>query len=341
MENLQNCMLCEFETNSENEFLAHFSRKKHKEIIANLSRQNSGQKICEYCGSIFKHSNNFYRHRKSRCTIKNSIQNRKKQGKYPQDTNNNLEIIRLEHENEKLKMEMKYQEELSREKEKNTQTQMKYQEEVINTLKSYHEQASSNIHPGVTVNCQQNIAALITGNKKDNLNRHLDEVLDLDTFTENYKNKFSLSYDETRSLLQKYHDSGLKSYVPDFFSCLQSNYKSQVKKIFDYEHDPETVLPFLSSDNSLRTYFEKTQEGWKRSSDIDKIKKLIIISNDQIYKHHSQIIPITPYERQVIANALLRNSTYDAAEVVMKKKITGQINKSITYPHKAIEDKLK
>jgi len=309
-----NCLVCQYQTVSKKDFNTHFTRSPHKEIISNLRAKNNDLKVCEYCGSVFKHSNNFYRHRKSRCMAKFGF-NESKPGISKTDA---MKIVKLEHENEKLKLEMKYKEKLAKEKEKNNLTKVEYQKQMIENLQY---QANSNVNsPGLTVNCQQNnIANLISGNKGENLNRYLNEVLDLDTFTENYQTQFPLSYDETKVLLENYQMSGIKSYVPGFFSYLQNNYSTQIKEITGDEN--ESVLPFVMSDASLRTHFEKTKVGWKKSSNLDKIKKLIIISNDQIYKHHSEIIPMSAYERQVIANALLRKSSYHEAEKIMKNKI--------------------
>lgn len=316
-----NCLVCQYQSTSMKDFNTHFTRSPHKEIISNLRSSNHELKVCEYCGGLFKHSNNFYRHRKNRCIGKIGF----KDGNCKNIKDDAMKIIKLEHENEKLKLEMKYKEKLAKEKAKTTKTRVEYQKQMIESLQY---QANTNISTsGLTVNCQQNnIANLINGNKGENLNRYLDEVLDLDTFTENYQTEFPLSYDETKVLLENYQMSGIKSYAPGFFSYLQNNYSTQIKELTG--GNTESVLPFIMTDGSLRTHFEKTKLGWKKSSNLDKIKKLIIISNDQIYKHHSEIIPMSAYERQVIANAILRKSSYYEAENIMKKKIENKPDNS-------------
>jgi ferritin-like metal-binding protein YciE len=131
----------------------------------------------------------------------------------------------------------------------------------------------------------------------------------------------------------------VRACVPGFFSYLQDNYLDQMKDMGiekNLEQSQDVILPFVCSDSALRSHFEKHKDGWKRTNNIDKIKKLIIISNDHIYKHHKEIIPMTPYESHMIANAILRKSSYvDAMGKIEKKMNNKPINKSV----KMLDDK--
>jgi hypothetical protein len=324
MKSKQKCLICNFESDSKVNFAEHFLGRKHKGSVTKLRSSDPTVKICEYCGSSFKHPNNFYRHRKNRCEVKCDVT-----WANELDEDAQLRISELEHENEKLKLEMKYQVKLGKAEEKD-----KCQQQLIEVLQSH-----INTVP-VTVNCQQNINTLITNNKCENLNRHCSDVLDMDTFIENYKTKYPLSYHQTKILLENYQMSGIRSYVPGFFSYLQNNYLDQMRELSladnDNSQSQDIILPFISSDASLRSHFEKSKHGWRRSNNLDKIKKLIIISNDQIYKHHNEVIPMTPYESQMIANAILRKSTYNNAHEIIEKRAgnvsTPNINvKAIKY----------
>lgn len=335
MKNKKKCQVCNFESDSDVNFSDHFLGHRHKGSVDKLRRSDPTVKICEYCGNSFKHPNNFYRHRKNRCEVKCGLQ-------WVNDIEENAQqrITELEHENEKLKMEMKYQIKLGKAAEKD-----KCQQQLIEVLQS----KINTVNVPVTVNCQQNINTLITNNKCENLNRHCSDVLDMDTFIENYKTKYPLSYHQTKILLENYQMSGIRSYVPGFFSYLQNNYLDQVRELNDrdtstehqrYQHNPQpdVILPFVSSDASLRSHFEKSKDGWKRANNLDKIKKLIIISNDQIYKHHNELIPMTPYESQMIANAILRKSTYNTAQDIMEKRLTnGMMNMNMNM-NKDVKD---
>ena len=145
--------------------------------------------------------------------------------------------------------------------------------------------------------------------KEANLNFHFHDMIDINTFAENLESKYPLTFEQTKILLENYHSSGLRSYGEGLFYYLKKNCAEQMKEISGKE--PKVpMIPFICSDGSLRTHLEKTTEGWEMAKMVDNIKKLVIISNDQIYKHHQEFIPMSSYEKLLIANILIRKSDY-------------------------------
>lgn len=155
--------------------------------------------------------------------------------------------------------------------------------------------------------------------KRTELNNYFSDMIDMDTFIENFKDKYALTFEESRTLLEYYKECGVKSYGMGLFSFLKKKCCKQIEDLTG--NTPETVImPFVLSDGSLRTHLEKTVEGWINTNSIDKIKRIVIISNDQIYKHHNEYIPLTSHERHYVANSLLKKSDYLPIEVSIKKR---------------------
>jgi hypothetical protein len=94
------------------------------------------------------------------------------------------------------------------------------------------------------------------------------------------------------------------------------------------------ILPFLLSDKSLREHFEKSVNGkWDKTTMCDNIKRLVTITNDQVYKHHNQFMDINGPQRKRIINGILKASCYSVlshiSDPYMYKDIEGKETKAI------------
>jgi len=315
------CEICGYETNYKHNYDRHKDSQKHRKTLLNF---DSSKKQCQ-CGKIFKHATSYYRHRKLAC-VSGECPEFDDEQRFGFDESKQ----RLAFEVEKLKMEMMYKDKIAqKEIEK-----MEYKNEKVELEKEKLElQKNFSVHQGqdqVHQTIQQSGLNINGGNnqiisKKNNLNLHFDRMIDLDTFTENYQTEYPLTYEETKILLENYHHSGIKSYGMGLFTFLKRNCSRQMKEILGEEPDVQ-MMPFVVSDGGLRRHFEKTTEGWKYINTTEKIKKLVIISNDQIYKYHKEFIPMSAYEKQIITNCLLRKADYHTVELMIekKKKVDGQ-----------------
>jgi hypothetical protein len=91
------------------------------------------------------------------------------------------------------------------------------------------------------------------------------------------------------------------------------------------------ILPFLLSDKSLREHFEKSVNGkWDKTTMCDNIKRLVTITNDQVYKHHQQFMDINGPQRKRIINGILKASCYSVLSQITDPEL-----------YKEIEDKAK
>lgn len=309
------CKPCFYKTMSKFNFDRHILTEKHKKLVDEYINNNVEFRICTECGKNFKHSSSYYRHVKT-CINNNNNCNNKEYSN---------ELLELMHENEKLKLEIKYQSQLAQKDVEKFKMGMELQEAFLQKQKSNTSSHQEHSHPQINNNNYQDVINIQGDNntlltKKDTMNFYFGQTLDLDTFIQNFETKYPLTQEETRTLAENYQNSGIKSYGPGLLCYLKKNYKRQIKDITGQEPDDDVVMPFLSSDGTLRTHLEKATEGWKIVKDITKIDRIIIVSNDYIYNYHTTHLPIGSKERKIVSNSMLRNSTYDNAKDIAKRK---------------------
>jgi len=183
---------------------------------------------------------------------------------------------------------------------------------IINNIKNINEGDK-------TVNFNGNNNQIIS--KKERLNMYFGHTLDIDTFTENYKNNpmYQLTFEETRVLLENAETCGMASYGNGLFNYLQKKYQMQVDDLLgDEVHCDKDVMPFIATDANLRSHYEKTPQGWLPVANTEKLKKLVVISNDQVYKHHKKFIKMTYRQKETAANTLLKRCDYHLVEMKSK-----------------------
>jgi hypothetical protein len=222
------------------------------------------------------------------------------------ETRHNLSLIKSELETQKQILNS-YQN-----NQNNQHNQYQYVNPVINNIKNINEGDK-------TINFNGNNNQIIS--KKERLNMYFGNTIDIDTFTENYKNNpiYQLTFEETRILLENAETCGMASYGNGLFNYLQKKYQMQVEDLLgeDVQYDKE-VMPFIATDTNLRSHYEKTPQGWLPVTNTEKLKKLVVISNDQVYKHHKKFIKMTYRQKETAANTLLKRSDYHLVEMKSK-----------------------
>ena len=157
--------------------------------------------------------------------------------------------------------------------------------------------------------------------KIEKLNLMLNEtnMIDLETFIFNYKNnpKYQLTENESKILIENFQCEGYKSLGFDLPYYIRDKYQKQLKDIkgIDVKKE-EVILPFISTDGGARSYLKKEPVEWKREKDIADIKRLIVITSDQIYKHHNQYLSLSNFQMNLIAKTVIQTSRYDDEKII-------------------------
>jgi hypothetical protein len=309
------CSICNFTTTTYNRLKQHNKTKKHL-LLLEVQKTNEIEKnnlntgfICFVCNKEYKYRNNLSRHQKT-CKpyeIDNYNSNQ-------QNNDHILMIERLKHDNELSKKELaklKYDTEINK-KEFQKQLKIKELEKELELqkLENKHLQSqivhNSNSHTNITVNNTVKISKL------HYLNTNFSNVIDINTFIDNYKNKYGLTNDQTKILLENYQSDGINACISAMVYYLKKSAARQYKELNGIDIKLENIiLPFLLSDKSLREHFEKSVNGkWDKTTMCDNIKRLVTITNDQVYKHHNQFMDINGPQRKRIINGILKSSCY-------------------------------
>jgi hypothetical protein len=152
--------------------------------------------------------------------------------------------------------------------------------------------------------------------KKDKLNHYLSNIIDIDTFIKNYETnqKYQLTYDESKLLLENTESNGYKSFANGLSHYINNKYNLQMIDLLGIDLNKQHILPFINNDLNCRSHLEKIPESWEITNMNDKIKQILIISNKQIYNHHQKRCIFTETEGKSIVNILLRKSNYKNVE---------------------------
>ena len=160
---------------------------------------------------------------------------------------------------------------------------------------------------------------IVDNNRKtkiENLNLYCNDTLDIDTFINNFENnkKYHITEEEATSILTNIEKLGIESYKETLFEILKSKYYLQFKDLThnkqETNDDNSVILPFVSSDINLRSYYEKSQKGWVLVKSFDKIINILKISDKQIYELCNKSILYPKKGKTPVVNYLLRKSDY-------------------------------
>jgi hypothetical protein len=201
----------------------------------------------------------------------------------------NIDIIKLnyEHQIQILKIKNKH---------KNT----------INNIQN------NNIHQQNNINQQNNIT------KIQHLNLNFGDVIDINTFIENYKNQYGLTNKQTETLLDNYKNGGINSCITTLVYYLKESAIQQYKHIKGKEiQRADIILPFILSDQSIRSHFEKNDNGqWDKTIVVDNIRKIVGITDDHVYKHHNTYLQLNDQHKKKLINGVLKASDYSKLKIL-------------------------
>jgi hypothetical protein len=293
---MHTCTICNYFTNTLHNLKIHNKTKKHINVI----NKNNNKLICSNCNKQYNHKSSLSRH-KSICNNKNNK-------------------FSYEYEIERLKKDYEYQLEIERLKnelskkdlEKRLETNNLEKKLEIKELENKHLQIQSKNQINNVVNTTNNTINVVKISKVQYLNLHFGNVIDIHTFIDNYRNKYGLNNDQTKTLLENYQNDGINGCINALVYYLKKSAIQQYKELKGEELGFDNViLPFLLSDKSLREHFEKSINGnWDKTTMIDNIKKIVSITNDQIFKHHNQFMDFNGPQRKRIINGILKASAF-------------------------------
>jgi hypothetical protein len=182
----------------------------------------------------------------------------------------------------------------------------------------------------------QNAKTIINNNVKvskiEFLNTNFNDVIDINTFIENYKNEYGLTNKQTETLLENYKNGGINSCISSLVYYLKESAIQQYKEIKGKEIAMvDVIFPFILSDKCIRDHFEKNISGnWDKTTAIDNIKKIVGITDDHVYKHHNTYMYLSDSQKKKLVNGVLKASGYE--------KLTG-ITKPDLYKKNEKDDK--
>jgi hypothetical protein len=279
---------------------------ENKSININCKKRNysnqDNQKLyfCLNCCKEYEYKNSYNRHLKT-CKLQ----------KYHQNLAQEINQLKKEHE---YKLEI--------EKLKNEISKKDYEKELeIKNIENKHLQLQVHVHDSNPLVKNTNNTNNIVNNTVINnvkiskvqfLNLNFSNVIDINTFIDNYKNKFGLNNQQTLTLLENYQSDGINSCITTLVHYLKKSAIQQYKELKGKDISIEDIiLPFLLSDKSLREHFEKTTNGkWDKTTMVENIKRIISITNNQVFTHHNTFLNFNASQRKRIINGVLKASGF-------------------------------
>jgi hypothetical protein len=323
------CNECLFSTKLKHNYDRHCLTKKH---IVLLNKKNKPNYFCSDCNKDYKHQSSFSRHKK--------LCNGDKKPNNPREmnTNNNisnlelklikkdyehkLEIEKLKYKNQLEKKELEQQLEKKELEQKLEKKELEKQLEIKEIENKNLQLINNSKNKKVTnkINVEINNINIC---KLKYLNSNFNNVIDINTFIENYKTKFGLTNEQSLILLENSQEGGINSCISSLVYYLKESAIKQYKEIKGQEIERnDVVLPFLLSDKSLRDHFEKSINGkWDKTTMNDNIKKIVTITNDHVFKHHKQFINISGHQNKRLMNGILKASCYSLLSNITKPEL--------------------
>ncbi len=316
---MYHCNICDFFTTTNYNLKRHNISVKHLKKVNDLATKD--KYFCEFCDKMYSHQSSLSRHRKL-CELKVQIPifiNTKNQyygNNSYQSIKNQLELQRIKFENVLLKRELnkknrskdiKFENELLKKElnKKDLEKELAIKDVENKNLKMYNN-CNNVINNNTIINNNVKIS------KIQYLNSNFGNVIDINTFIENYKTKHGLTNEQCQILLENYQNDGINSCISSLVHYLKKSAVEQYKELKGKDISIDNIiLPFLLSDKSLREHFEKSINGkWDKTTMVENIKKIITITNDQIFKYHKQFIGLNGSQKKRLINGILKASAY-------------------------------
>lgn len=290
---IYNCYPCRFYSSNKTHYQRHLGTKKHQknieydgETIMNVTQ------YCD-CGKEFRHPSSFSRHKKKCRAFGKNEENQK--------------TIKLQHENQK------YLHKIIELQQDNLEKVYQQQNQNIELIRRTHQEQIENLKEiaikskGHTTNVQLNNPIIDNSKTIQFLNQHIPNMIDMDTFIKNYQNNYQLDENQTKVLLESYQLDGVKSYA----KCLSKMLKDVCNQQL---HDqniqlPEQIsFPLVTTDCNLRSVKIKSMNGWETTTDDSDLSRIIIISNDQVYRHHRSGIYLPSKDKQAVISYIKKDN---------------------------------
>ena len=292
---MHNCKSCNYSTNKLSNYKKHLITNKHL-ILHNIYKSNISQSfICNKCNTKYKYNSGLLRHQKI-CTNK---------------------VISMELEIKKLRDEIL---------KKDNELLKKDNELLKNSIeiKSVVNNSNNTIQNNIVNNNVKNIS------KIENLNINFGDVIDINTFIENYKNQYGLTNKQTEVLLINYKENGINSCISSLVYYLKESAIQQYKELKGKEITmANIILPFILSDKYLRDHFEKTINGnWDKTTVIDNIKRIVGITDDHVFKHQKTYMHLSDPQKKKLVNGLLKASGYSKLALISDPNLYKNENNS-------------
>jgi hypothetical protein len=290
------CESCDFVSNNKYHYQRHLTTKKHE--LLNSSDKN--EYTCE-CGRKFRHKSSYSRHR-------NACENGNMSMSTTNNSNNNDALLEhvLKMNQNTLQIMSELQKNNSDQQVKNFDNFLKLQEKQTEIFK---EAIKSSNNTTTTTNVQLN-NSVINGQKTIQfLNQNLPDMIDIDTFINNYKGDYHLNENETRTLLESYQLNGVKGYAKCLSFFLKDNCNRQLKDK-NIEYPKKISFPLTLTDSNLRSIKVKTENGWGTTTDDQALSRIIIISNDQVYLHHKTCIYLPENAKNTVLTYIKKDNPF-------------------------------
>ncbi len=290
------CDICNYFGTSKYDLIKHNKTKKHyMNVFKSEDTFEVIEKkyICEVCNKQLKHNSSFVRHKK-KCYLLDD-NGKKKLLEELNSVKNELSMLKKDNEIEKLKFKVKVKD-------------LK-----IKTLEHPTNQ-TINITNNIDNSNNKNATTNVKISKLEMLNNNLGQVIDMKTFTENFATpQYGLSERDAENLLEICNNN---SSVDAIINSVLYYVNNSMKKQYENEYNiilpkDKIVLPFISSDLSLRYHFEKNDKEWCKTTSKSNINKIVTLTEKQVFDHKKESIGLNSYKKRRIVNGVLKESLLD------------------------------
>jgi hypothetical protein len=293
------CETCNYGTNKLSNFKCHIKSIKHINNVNNNTNDIliNNLFICYNCNRQYKYNSSLYKHSKKCKNANKDLEIER--------LNKDLEIERLKNELLKKDIEIK---------------------SIVNNV-NYSHNSNNNIQNADKI---VNITNVKNISKIENLNINFGDVIDINTFIENYKNQYGLTNKQTEVLLINYKENGINSCISSLVYYLKESAIQQYKELKGKEITmANIILPFILSDKYLRDHFEKTINGnWDKTTVIDNIKRIVGITDDHVFKHQKTYMHLSDAQKKKLVNGLLKASGYSKLALISNPDLYKNENNS-------------
>ena len=306
---LYKCNICKYETIRKNQYHRHLDTLKHIRNIQqhNDSINNENTEIIEkneknvFCGKSGKNAAKVVELEKKE-QQKNQFICEKCCRKFTRkhDLKRHILMSRCKDENESKIEEL--ENELEELKSKSRDTEIKNLKKILEEKDKCIELIKDNR----TINNTNNIKNIDNSRTTNYLNITLPDMIDIDTFIKNLSTSHILKEAQTRLLLDIFNSCGVASYGNCLSKTLRENCYQQIKDM-GMNSNGIKMLPMVATDSNLRSHKEMHTDGWKKVDNDKKINEIISISNDQVYRNHSEPIYLNSKERKKVGNIIKKD----------------------------------